>query len=187
MVMRTFVAVAALWLASCGTPDSIKQLSQEQLAVQADLRTVIDLSFTRMEEVAGAVMADIDAQNAAANRALLIKGAEYVSAPDSNLTAEQFADDMLKGMAERSALVAAARENFGALKQAHQNILHSIDKLTEAQKTLDEYLRLEQADEKIVNELLQIVGLARGDLDRWMSKGSDALSAINQVHDALGG
>ena len=178
-----FVAIAGL--SACGTPEPIKRLSTEQLAAQNQIRTAIDESFNRMEAVVQRQLDEIERTLTENNRKTLVGGAAGLQAQGTNLTPEQFADITLKAFAERRKILVDAGTKLTALKQAHQNVLKAYDTMLEAQRTLDRYLQLEQADEQIANELLASLGIQRQQLVQWMNTGLDAFSGAQAALESL--
>lgn len=172
-------------LAACGTPESIKLLSSEQLKAQVAVRAAIDESFNRMEQVVELQLRSVENKINDSKRLDLVAGAKAVMVRQSTLTPEKFADITLTQFAEREKILAEARTKGAALRQAHANVLRAYDRTVEAQKTLDEFLRLEQTDEKVVNELLRAVGLSRDELNQWTQTGLAAFERASTVLAAI--
>jgi hypothetical protein len=174
-----FLAVA------CGTPEPIKALSAQQVSAQSDLRSALDQSFARMEAVATGLVEDVATDIQQTNRDTLMKGGALLQSGEGGYTAERFADFALEQFKARDDALREAYTHLDALRRAHENVLRSCDQLIEAQKTLDEYLRLEQTDERAVNELLASVGIARKDIEHWTDEGLSALSGVTSVLSEL--
>ena len=172
-------------LAACGTPESIKLLSGEQLKAQATVRAAIDESFKRMEQVVELQLKSVENKINDSKRLDLVSGAKAVMVQQSTLTPEKFADITLSQFAAREKILAQARAKGAALKEAHANVLRAYDQTVEAQRTLDNYLRLEQFDEKVANELLLTVGLTREELENWTNTGLAAFEKASEVLAAI--
>ena len=172
-------------LAACGTPESIKLLSGEQLKAQATVRAAIDESFKRMEQVVELQLKSVENKINDSKRLDLVSGAKAVMVQQSTLTPEKFADITLSQFAAREKILAQARAKGAALKEAHANVLRAYDQTVEAQRTLDNYLRLEQFDEKVANELLLTVGLTREELENWTKTGLAAFEKASEVLAAI--
>jgi len=160
-------------------------LSGEQLKAQATVRAAIDESFKRMEQVVELQLRSVENKIADSKRLDLVSGAKAVMVQQSTLTPEKFADITLSQFAAREQILADARAKGAALKEAHANVLRAYDQTVEAQKALDNYLRLERFDEKVANELLLAVGLTREQLETWTTTGLAAFEKASAVLAAI--
>lgn len=177
------LGMAALLLTACGTPMAIKNLSSEQLSAQQEFKTALTTLFERMEAVVSKQVKIIEQDIDSTNKERLKAGAELVKKNEQ--TPQQLTDSYISETKTRADHLARAKENFVKLKSAHRNMLTAYNDMVRAQQTLDEYLRLEKADEKITNSLLVAVGIRRKQVDTTIKAAADALGVAETFSEKV--
>jgi homoserine dehydrogenase len=174
-----FLFFISVVIAGCGTPQVVKDLSTEQLRVQADLSVQLESYFKIMEQF---VLTQVTASEKRLeklhkkNLSLHREKAQLMLAQkSSNALAE-----LVESTKNESKILGQLKEKLASrmksVKEKNKEFLNAYRGLLEAQQKLDTYLQLEKADERIYNQTLGKLGLSS-------SKFSSASKALN---DALG-
>ena len=174
--LNTLILVMGTFLFSaCATPLAIKDLSSEQLTAQQQFRTALTALLERMQEIVSNQVQVIEQEIELTNKRRLEGGAKLVES--SQMTPEEFAAAYMAETKVRADLLVRAKQNLAKLKSAHARLLTTYDDMIKAQQTLDQYLRLEKADEVAANSILASLGIRRQQVDAALEVAAEALRA----------
>ena len=182
------VLLAALVLSSCGTPQAVKDLSTAQLQAQGEMRkqlgayfevietvvsTQIDTAETRIDELTAANIAD--------RRKLAVIEAKGSIERADDPALIKLGNNIEADLALRDSLKAKLRERLAMVKAKHKELRDAYQVFYEAQEKLDEYIRLEKAEERVFDALLGTVGISKDKLNRAVTDLAGTTDAISNL------
>ncbi len=178
-------SVVLLLLPACGTPQVLKDLSAAQLDAQVAVKGQLESYFQVMERFVEAKINEAAQRLDQLNEGILTSERKkfIITEPGSDGKVDMEALVNLTDSVERHnefliTQKARLQQRLTTLRAKHKEFLDAYATLITAQKTLDEYVRLEKADEKVANELLSAVGISR-------EQASDAIDGLASAASAI--
>ncbi len=182
-------SIFALALTACGTPQAVKSLSAEQVkamdAFSADLKAYfgvveqlvgnqIKQANDQLDQLSDDILA-LERRKVAAE----LQKSGKVDAQSPALVA--FTGDVKTQLAFANQLKGELADRKASLESADSRFLTAFSTLVEAQKKLDQFLQLERADERLLNELLGAVGVTRAQFDQAIDTVTTATKGVNDT------
>ena len=158
----------------------MKSLSTEQVKVQEKTKVSLEQYFGIIEEfVSNFIVSLKQEEDIALEEEIEIYRKRFKSASskvdaDIDTLSKQFADDIEKATKNSIQTKESYDLRLNELREKHKELLLVFDALEKGQKTLDNYIQLEKADEAVANLLYSKLGVSESTITSY----ADSISEI---------
>lgn len=158
--------IISAMLSGCATPQSLKSLSSEQVKVQGQTKASLQQYFSIIEQLVTNVIDNLKREEGIAlkeEKALYqnkFKSESGKTGADIDALSKQLADDIEEATKKSIQAQETFDKRLNELKAKHKEILLVFDALEQGQKTIDNYIQLEKADEAVANLLYSKLGVS---------------------------
>lgn len=185
-------AILLLSVTACATPQVVKDLSAAQLKAQIAARDQLKAYFDVMERFvevkineASQQLEDINKENLDILQQKLVGTDSSSSRPVDRAALANYTNEVSQHNANLRQTQDQLQQRLATLRAKQAEFLAAYDTLISAQAKLDEYVRVEKADEKLASELLSAVGVSQAQFTDVADSLAGAAGALNTKRAAV--
>jgi len=182
-----FISIIIFALIGCSTPQIVKNLSQEEVKAQIAAKKTLQNYFEVIEQMVQKQIRlnVISDQISYTKKVNLYKKKYTLSLKQPGVNSNELLDNLTSSIKKATITMLDSKTNYqqkyAKLKTKHAEILNMLDKMIEAQKTLNNYIQLEKVNDLVTIDILSSLGTNQETIDKYSNEISNIINDVSNI------